>query len=137
MKDEKYVLRIEITDKKLFDLAKTIKSYAIEYITEQSSGGIETLQIIISIIELMILIIEYPVILDYIKQRRIIVKTKGFTINDNVRSIIKQATQNEDLLNELKDEYINKSLHIEGNAASTIDFLKKLERLTSNVDAKK
>lgn len=137
MKDEKYVLRIEITDKELFDLAKTTKSYAIEYVTEQSSGGIETLQIIISIIELVILIVEYPVILDYIKQRRIIVKTKGFTINDNVRSIIKQATKNEVLLNELKDEYINKSLHVEGNAASTTDFLEKLERLISDVDTEK
>lgn len=137
MKDEKYVLRIEITDKELFDLAKTTKSYAIEYVTEQSSGGIETLQIIISIIELVILIVEYPVLLDYIKQRTIIVKTKGFTINDNVRSIIKQATKNEVLLNELKDEYINKSLHIEGNAASTTDFLEKLERLISDVDTEK
>lgn len=135
--DQEYRLIFETTDISIIKIKNIVKPYSKEEIIKHSSGGIEIFELILEIIELIIIMVEYPIIVDFIQKKQIIVKFGKFVINDNLNKILRCVSKDQNFLNEIKSAYQNKSICIEGTATSVIEFEQKLEKLFEKVKVDK
>ena len=94
-----------------------------------SSAGIETISLVIDIVELIVLIMSYPVLLDYINKKQVKIKFQGHNINDFPKKLIKELKKNPALLEKIKEAYINNNIEIDGSAKSVTAFICQLEDL--------
>lgn len=135
--DQEYRLIFETTDISIIKIKNIVKPYSKEEIIKHSSGGIEIFELILGIIELIIIMVEYPIIVDFIQKKQIIVKFGKFVINDNLNKILRCVSKDQNVLNEIKSAYENKSICVEGTATSVLEFEQKLEKLFEKVKVDK
>lgn len=131
--DQEYRLIFETTDLSIIKIKNIVKPYSKEEIIKHSSGGIEIFELILGIFELIIIIVEYPIIVDFIRKKQIIVKFGKFVVNDNLNKILKYISKDQNVLNEIKSAYQDRSICIEGAATSVIEFEQKLQKLFEKV----
>ena len=129
MDNENYVLIFENPDEEMRTLITEIKPLCIEDYTVHSSAGIETVNIIVNICELLILFVQYPLLMQRIEDRKIVAKFNGFDVSGTPNKIIKKVKQNPTMLKALKKAYKNRELELKGEVGSVEAFNKKLRVL--------
>lgn len=129
MDNENYVLIFQNPDEEMNALITEIKPLSIEDYTVHSSAGIETVNIIINICELLILFVQYPLLMQRIEDRKIVAKFNGFDVSGTPNKIISKVKQNPTMLKALKKAYKNRKLELIGEVGSVEVFDKKLRVL--------
>lgn len=121
------------------DLRLALKKNSKDFYEIHSTGGFENIAVVISICQLIICIVEYPVFINYLYNKKIIVKMNGIVIKDFPNKIIREMQNNSDLLKDLLYEYEKECLSIEGNVKSVTKFKKQLDKfiIEMNINDKK
>lgn len=121
--DKKYPMYVEVYDC-FGDAVSNVKSVT----------GLDVVNIVITLSELIVLIITMPVIQDAFFSGHIIVMIGGIKFNDTVSRIIEEAQKDPVLLKEAKEAYIGGTMTIEGKVEAVQSFRAKLQLLIDNME---
>ena len=127
--EEEYVLLFENPDDEKKELIQEIEPFCKEHYTVHSSSGVEVVNMIVGILNLILLLASYPLLIKSFEDKTIAVKFKGFNLSGKPKEIIKRVKENPKMRKELKKAYEKEKLKIKGDIKSVEEFEKKLEEL--------
>lgn len=95
----------------------------------KSVTGFEIATFVLQCVDLIIAFVSIPALVEAMNNGHISVTIDGYKFNDSVSRIIEGIQSDPDLLEMAKQAYIEKTLSVEGNTKSSLQFRKKLQAL--------
>ena len=126
---DNYILLIDNPNKDVLALVKEIKPECEDSYVIHSSGGIETLTLVINICNLVICFAQYPLLIQYIVDKKITVKFGGFILHGTPKHIIKKVSESPELIKEIKKAYKKKHIEQDGDVGKIVEFERELKNL--------
>lgn len=119
------------------ELEKTLISYAVHHDRIHSDLAIETLQLIMDVVEFFAVTISIPLIASFINSKKIIVKFEGFELTGNWKTVLKELCKDTSIKEMFIAELRKKSIDVNGQSASAVAFIMEANKLLEELELEK